>query len=440
MPDSKAANFRHMELSYKGSERQRPSILQQTLRFQHILEDSSRPITESNILSLVDDWNTQPFVIANKRWQISKLARIAITNLSVSVGRATLDVMTAHLHWWKWTESCAPLAQPCAYSNFKKVVIAHLTRTLGRHNVDDNDVWLPCVFFRCMISRRLGLWVSCKAATECGGQTRVIVSCFHFCDTLPPRGFTETLLQSKRWLTGSRPRCPTSPIWENILTVTDESQLLFMRRVVTSYSAPDEWDKVVDYACVVTKVIETARGTEGLDDTVVDTIKKSFLNGCAKEIQQHSSCVRTVFCCTLHCIKPSHVNVSIEQLEPLARDYFADYDAHVIVKNSQFDFRHLAIWQEIIVPLLHQGPVTSSSLDVEAATELAAEASFREVVAFVAQDERDFLAYQMQATRTKSRQHVLMVTHNRQQLLKGTSSGPQVARSTDFLQQTLFVM
>jgi hypothetical protein len=109
--DSKAENFRHMELSYKGSERQRPSILQQTLRLQHILEASGRAITESNILLLVDEWNNQPFVIAVPKWKISKAGRIAITNLSVSVTRVTLDIMVAHLHWWKWAECCALLEQ-----------------------------------------------------------------------------------------------------------------------------------------------------------------------------------------------------------------------------------------------------------------------------------------------------------------------------------------
>lgn len=127
LSDSKAENFRHMELSCKGSERQRPSILQQTLRFQQILGDTSRAVTESNILGLVDEWNTQPFVIANKKWQISKVARIAITNLTVSVDDSTLEVMMAHLHWWKWTESCAPLAQTCGRHSFCAVVLVAAT-------------------------------------------------------------------------------------------------------------------------------------------------------------------------------------------------------------------------------------------------------------------------------------------------------------------------
>lgn len=110
MPDSKAINFRHLELSLKGSERQRPSLLQQTLRFQDILTEYGKPLSEPNLQALVDDWNHQPFIMAHKRWQINKASRISIINLSVAVARPVLDVMVAHLHWWKWTESCPLLA------------------------------------------------------------------------------------------------------------------------------------------------------------------------------------------------------------------------------------------------------------------------------------------------------------------------------------------
>jgi hypothetical protein len=112
-----------------------------------------------------------------------------------------------------------------------------------------------------------------------------------------------------------------------------------------------------------------------------------------------------------------------------ARDYFADYDAHLSVKSSSFELRHLVIWQEIVLPRTLEGPVTNSSLDVESAQELAAEASFRENIAMVAQDERDFLAFRLQSNKTKSKKHVLMVTHNRQQLLKGTAPGPHCIKT-----------
>lgn len=126
------------------------------------------------------------------------------------------------------------------------------------------------------------------------------VSC-HTCSRslLPPlAGFTDQLLQSKRWLCGSRPRCPAAPVWEIILTMTPASQLLFMRRVVTCYSSkalklrasvrtrcrlsPDEWDRLADYACILRRVVEAVRTTTGLDDTVVESLKKSFLGGCAR--------------------------------------------------------------------------------------------------------------------------------------------------------------
>jgi len=109
--DSKTTNFRHLELSLKGSERQRPSVLQQALRFNSILNEADKPIIEPNLQALIDEWNCQPFIIAQKRWAISKDTRISIINLCVAVSKPALDVMTAHLNWAKWSESCAGLAR-----------------------------------------------------------------------------------------------------------------------------------------------------------------------------------------------------------------------------------------------------------------------------------------------------------------------------------------
>ena len=79
-----------------------------------------------------------------------------------------------------------------------------------------------------------------------------------------------------------------------------------------------------------------------------------------------------------------------------------------------------------MTPWSAAGPVATSSLDVEEAQELASKASFRELLARLVADERDFMAYQMAKDRSDSRKHVLSVQHNKQQLLKGASSVAQL--------------
>lgn len=109
MDDAKVMNFKHMELSFKGSERQRPNVLQQALRFQVILADAAQPITEANLLKLASEWNSQPLISSQKRWQISKDSRIAIANLSLGVAKETLAHIKNHLNFWKWNECCTHL-------------------------------------------------------------------------------------------------------------------------------------------------------------------------------------------------------------------------------------------------------------------------------------------------------------------------------------------
>jgi hypothetical protein len=90
-----------------------------------------------------------------------------------------------------------------------------------------------------------------------------------------------------------------------------------MRRVVTSYSnkamkqratlrtkcrlTPDDWDKCADYACILSKVVQEVRNTTGLDETVVEVLKKSFLAGCAQRAKHMNvmSQIRVPVCLVL---------------------------------------------------------------------------------------------------------------------------------------------
>lgn len=91
----------------RGAERQRPSVLQQALRFQAILNAQLQPLTEANLLKLADEWNSQPAIASQRRWQINKEGRIAIANLTLGVGLNAVAQLKNHLDFWKWSE-CGP--------------------------------------------------------------------------------------------------------------------------------------------------------------------------------------------------------------------------------------------------------------------------------------------------------------------------------------------
>ena len=81
--------------------------------------------------------------------------------------------------------------------------------------------------------------------------------------------------------------------------MTPDAQLLFVRRVVSAFTAkaskvkasmrsrlrlsPDEWDKTADYAALVSKVCESVRANTALTEDHIAQIHKSFLSGCPLE-------------------------------------------------------------------------------------------------------------------------------------------------------------
>ena len=207
-----------MLLSFRGSEKQKPSLLQQALRFESILHEKKNSAelkhlsNDEALNKIIDDYNRHPGINAQKKWQVSRDGRLSICNLALNTTEACRDIMRNHLDTYKWTESC----------------------------------------------------------------------------------FNEMLLKSRRWLVGARPKLGDEP-WEVLLTTTEDSQNLFMLRVVTSFVARakrirgqskskarwtlEEWDRNVDYTCLVCRVMCRARTTSVTPD-VVEKIKDSFLMGC----------------------------------------------------------------------------------------------------------------------------------------------------------------
>jgi hypothetical protein len=104
-------NFHSLMLSYRGSERQRPSLLQQALKFAAVIEDRKKkdPTNDQS----VDDWvnqvvgeyNNQKTVVGVKQWQISEDSRRSIVNLLIGTTDETRGVIKGHLNFHKWKES-----------------------------------------------------------------------------------------------------------------------------------------------------------------------------------------------------------------------------------------------------------------------------------------------------------------------------------------------
>lgn len=106
-------NFQAMLLSWRGSERQRPSILQQALRFEAIMQEK-RNLPEFQHLSaeeclvrLMDAFNQHPGIVGQRRWQLSREGKIAVTNLVLGTTPATRDIIKSHLNYNKWESSGA---------------------------------------------------------------------------------------------------------------------------------------------------------------------------------------------------------------------------------------------------------------------------------------------------------------------------------------------
>ena len=106
-------NFHSLMLSYRGAERQRPSLLQQALKFAAVIADRKKQDATND--QSVDDWvnqvvgeyNDQKTVIGVKQWQISEDSRRSIVNLLIGTTDEVRGVIKGHLNFHKWKESGA---------------------------------------------------------------------------------------------------------------------------------------------------------------------------------------------------------------------------------------------------------------------------------------------------------------------------------------------
>jgi hypothetical protein len=213
-------HFRAMLLSFRGAERQAPSILQMALRLVSIYETKKdtefvgRGIDEA-IGAIADRYNLQSAKGISK-WQIDDDGKRSIINLATGTSPATRSLMQGHLNYRKWSDAA----------------------------------------------------------------------------------FNSEHLKSKRWLLGSRPKFGQSAAdrkWESLLTVTAEAQELFLQFVITDYeqkgakvkratlrsrmrATSQEWDRYVDYSCLVTALIAKAREISSTTEETISKIHRSFMD------------------------------------------------------------------------------------------------------------------------------------------------------------------
>lgn len=95
------------------------------------------------------------------------------------------------------------------------------------------------------------------------------------------------------------------------------------------------------------------------------------------------------------------------------------------MKSDAFLLESLGLWTELIMPKLRTSSLGAPGLaeTVEEAEEAATAATFKQVLAQIAADEKEYVGYRLSKTKSESRRHVLMVVHNKEQQSKGQLSG-----------------
>ncbi|CAK9008793.1 Uncharacterized protein SCF082_LOCUS10019 [Durusdinium trenchii] len=206
--------------------------------------------------------------------------------------------------------------------------------------------------------------------------------------------FSTELLKGSRWLVGARPKGLPDSLQE-VLTVTPQAQAMLMelhvkrflqatRRAKPSQRArarasPEEFEKMVDYACVFAHLRENAKKATS-DPKVDGKLKDAFL----------------------------------------AKDYFQDVEAVVASKNPAFQLKSLIVWTDLVEP-----PVLPSCLqgeesnDLLAAQEQAAASKFNEVKMKLAADCKAMNAFNSEKTQVAGKQHVAKVLHEKSQIETG---------------------
>ncbi|CAK8988151.1 unnamed protein product [Durusdinium trenchii] len=168
--------------------------------------------------------------------------------------------------------------------------------------------------------------------------------------------FTADLLKSSRWLIGASPR-NCKEYMKSMLTVTQRIQEKFMQNVIAWFSgqvqkirastrakfrpSQTEWDRMVDYTCVMERVKVEAQATLTHDPEKCKSVLKS--------------------------IKTCFAN----------RDYYEEVQTCVEVALVNWNVKHLSIWSELVQPAALA--LDEAHTDVVEMEECTLDAQFQEV-------------------------------------------------------------
>eukprot|EP00438_Fugacium_kawagutii_P010744 Skav218260 [mRNA] locus=scaffold2035:149289:149987:+ [translate_table: standard] len=102
--------FKNLQLSYRGSERQAPSVLSLALMMSKVIQDAATEgkhdpgwNTEQRLRASITDFHSMDGTLS--RWQIDEDKQKAILNLLVGTSSGSRKILTGHLNYHKWKES-----------------------------------------------------------------------------------------------------------------------------------------------------------------------------------------------------------------------------------------------------------------------------------------------------------------------------------------------
>ena len=217
--DEASKSYLNLQLSFRGSERQAPSVLTLAVTFSHVMESKSKSgehsadlNTEARLELVLNEFNSMPGMVS--RWRIDDDKRKACLNLIVGTSKAARDQIQSHLHYHKWAHSA----------------------------------------------------------------------------------FTAEMLRSTRWLLGAVPKAAKDKM-KAMLTVTSRDQEAFLHNYISSFSIAAkkvkmssrsklrlsiaEWDKLMDYTCVMRAVMDEVQAVLESDEAkqrVLDQLETAYMD------------------------------------------------------------------------------------------------------------------------------------------------------------------
>ncbi len=108
--DESAKAYLNLQLSYRGSERQPPSILTLAVTFSHVMEEKNRSgehsgelNTEQRLDLILKEFNDLPGMI--NKWKVCEEKKKACLNLMVGTSSDARALIQGHLNYHKWRDS-----------------------------------------------------------------------------------------------------------------------------------------------------------------------------------------------------------------------------------------------------------------------------------------------------------------------------------------------